>query len=465
MRKIYIVLSLFCGAILFLSNSSDNSSNANLFLLVGESDPILPEVPYDYAGIELPKLLLETPYGTNDSTVFDDISNDIATLGRVLFYDELLSVNENLSCATCHQQHLSFADDTPFSEGANEETQRNSLHLNDLAWTNNVAFFWDMSHGDLEKMILLPLQNSNEIGVMDIDALVAKMEQTSYYPELFEKAYGNSEIYLFKIQNALTHFIRSMVTFNTRSDQFDRAEIHLTADELDGRSIFLVSCRFCHFEGRKELMHEFDYPSNLDANRRFFSNEMELAEGDIGAGNWDSFMDGLFKVPTLRNIEKTAPYMHDGRFETLREVIDHYSEGVEESEWGMLPEGGFQFTEEEKNDLEAFLLALTDESFLTEVRWSDPFDQTLSDSKLEEVIHSAEVFPNPSNGLTYINFENINQRQIMAYLMTMDGKVVRKLSTHKNGFVTDVSQLPVGMYVVRIKNGEDFIDKKLIVQK
>ncbi len=465
MRKIYLVLSLFCCAILFLSNSSDSKFVSNLFLLGGESDPVLPEEAYDYAGIKLPEHLITRPYyGGTDTTIFDNLSNDAATLGRVLFYDELLSANENLSCATCHQQHLSFADESPFSEGVNEDTKRNSPQLNDLGWSNDVAFFWDMSHGKLEEMIALPLENPNEIGVTNLNTLLSKMEQTNYYPELFEKAYSNSEISLDKIQNALGHFIRSMVTFDSKWDQFQRTETSFTTEESNGMLLFASNCENCHFEGRRGLTIQSEYPNNIEQNKEIFSNEM-IDENDIGAGSWSEEMKGLFKVPTLRNIEKTGPYMHDGRFETLREVIDHYSDDIGVSKWGIIPSGGYGFTEQEKDELEAFMLTLTDESFLTEVRWSDPFTQTVSNVELDEVLLSAEVFPNPSNGLTYINFENINQRQVMAYLMSMDGKIVRKLSTHKNGFVTDVSQLPVGMYMVKIMNGEGFIDKKLIVQK
>ena len=464
MRKIYLVFTLFACAVLFLSNTRDDNFMPNLFLLGGENDPILPEVPYDYAGISFPEHLMDTPYGRNDTTVFNNLSNEAATLGRVLFYDELLSANENLSCATCHEQQLSFADDTPFSAGVSEDTERNSMQLNDLGWTNNIAFFWDLSHGNLEEMIALPLENPNEIGVTDMSTLLVKMKETSYYPDLFEAAYGASEISLEKIQNAIGQFIRSMVTFDSRLDQFGRGDVFFTASELSGMDLFAADCQICHLDGRHEFLTFLDYPEVIEFFPELYSNELEEGE-DPGAGAWSPEMMGAFKSPTLRNIEKTAPYMHDGRFETLRDVIDHYSDDIEESEWGMIPDGGFDYTEEQKDDLEAFLLTLTDESFLTEVRWSDPFNKTVSHSDLEAEIYSAEVFPNPSNGLTYINFENSNQRQVMAYLMTMDGKLLRKLSTHKNGFVTDVSQLPVGMYVVRIKNGEDFIDKKLIVQR
>ncbi len=467
MRKIYLAFTFFACIVLFLSNSSDTRSGTNLFLLGGESDPILPEVPYDYAGISIPEHLRQPSYtdgGVKDTTIFDDLSNDAATLGRVLFYDELLSANENLSCATCHQQHLSFADETPFSAGASEDTKRNSLHLNDLGWTNNTAFFWDLSHGNLKEMIALPLENPNEIGVTDLNALLVKLEATNYYPGLFENAYGTSDISLIKIQDAISQFIRSMVTFDSRLDRFRRGEgeHYLMITELEGLGLFQAKCEVCHLDGNQSVLKALEYPEAIEANPEFFANELEDEE-DIGAGAWSPDLIGIFKVPTLRNIEKTAPYMHDGRFETLREAISHYSDGVEDPKWGMISKSGFQFTETEKSKLISFLLTMTDESFLTEVRWSDPFTQTVSNVELDEVLLSAEVFPNPSNGLTYINFENINQRQVMAYLMSMDGKIVRKLSTHKNGFVTDVSQLPAGMYMVRIQNGDSFLDKKLVV--
>ncbi len=465
MRKAYLIAPLLCCAILFLSNTSHSDFVSTLFLIGGQNDPVLPEVPHDYANISIPEHLRDSPYGTNDTTVFDNITNEAATLGRVLFYDELLSANENLSCATCHQQHLSFADETAFSAGVSEDTKRNSMQLNDLGWSNKIAFFWDLSHGNLEEMIALPLENTNEIGVTDLPALLEKMEETNYYPDLFVDAYGVSEISMEKIQDALGQFIRSMVTFDTKFDQSERGELSLSESERNGLELFSFSCEVCHLDGAHVIdfgvPEPLAYPGSIEIFAPIFSNELHEEE-DLGAGDWDAAYTGLFKSPTLRNIEKTTPYMHDGRFETLREVIDHYSEGIEESEWGMLPEGGFQFDEKQKVDLEAFLLTLTDESFLTEERWSDPFSR-LSTGLEETPITSAKVYPNPSNGLTYIDFENTSGKKVVAYLMNIEGKVVRKLSTHKSGFATDVSQLPAGMYIVRIMNGEEFLDKQLIV--
>jgi len=419
----------------------------------------------------LPPHLEVTEWGFNDNAVFDVITDEGATLGRVLFYDQLLSANNNLSCATCHSQHLSFADDSPFSEGVSSETDVNSMHLNDLGWTNRSGFFWDLSQHDLADMIDLPLTNPNEIGLTDIQDLVIKMEQTTYYPELFEKAYGSTMITKDRIQTAIMEFLSSMTTFNTRFDQAKRGELELTDLEQMGEALFLEHCSICHTHGSSFLLgpgggDPMDSP--LFVTPSLFANGLPLEQGDIGAGQWNPEFSGLFKAPTLRNIEKTRPYMHDGRFETLEDVVEHYSSGLEPTveEWGgILPSGGLNFNWLEKQALVDFMKTLTDESFLSDVRFSDPFDNPVNENEPVAAFYDMQVFPNPTSDVLSISFDNPNRQLVDVYLLSIDGKVVRKMSTHLDGLSTDVSQLTKGTYLVRAMQDDiDWLEEKFVVQ-
>jgi len=313
--------------------------------LGGDLNPVLPDDPHNYRDQGFPEHLIFTDWGSNDSTILDLVTDDGATLGSVLLFDEKLSANENLSCGTCHKQAKSFADETPLSMGVTENTTRNSMQLNDLGWTNRVGFFWDMSESDLKNMISLPLKNENEIGLTDIDQLIDKLNDTDYYPKLLENAFGDSENSEERISDALTQFISSMTTFNSKFDKSHLDESILSESEINGRDIFKQTCEFCHVDGNSFFFFEgiLDFP--------FIFNNGLSETADLGAGVvfGDKF-NHLFKVPTLRNIVQTSPYMHDGRFDTLEEVIDHYSEDIEANVWTgeFIPEGGFQFTDTQK---------------------------------------------------------------------------------------------------------------------
>lgn len=471
MRKALLLAGLICATILFTANTHIGESAFYDFFSLVDYAPVLPQTPYDYENVELPPHLEETDWGFNDDTAFDVISNDGATLGRVLFYDQLLSANNNLSCATCHSQELSFADASPFSTGVSEETDVNSMHLNDLGWSNRVAFFWDLSEHNLAEMIALPLTNPNEIGLTDMEDLVAKMEQTSYYPDLFTNAFGSSMISQKRIQTALMEFISSMTTFESRFDQHKKGLVEFTDSEKLGESIFVSNCGICHTDGNSVLFGfnppgtPFE-PSGFGAG--LFNNGLPLAEGDQGAGDWNSELTGLFKAPTLRNIEKTGPYMHDGRFATLEEVVDHYSTKIEPTvnDWGSpLPVGGFQFSVLEKQGLVDFMKTFTDESFLVDDKFSDPFESPLADEEPLATFYEVKLFPNPAVDVVNISFDNPARQLVDVYLMSIDGKVLRKMSTHLDGLSTDISQLASGSYIIRVmRSDKDWLDEKLIVQ-
>lgn len=465
MRFIYLLFTTLLIALLSLGYTPGENSLISLCFLEGEKEPHLPNIPFDYQSITIPDHLLNTPHSTADPHAFDDLSNEIVTLGRVLFYDEQLSVNNNISCATCHQQKLSFADDARYSLGVNELTQRNSPQLNDLGWANKEGFLWDLSEANLENMIMLPLINDNEIGMTDWETFTAKLNAIAYYPPLAEAAFGTAEMTLEQVRVALAQFIRSMTTFDSKFDRVQRGEAFFSAQQAEGFEVFRANCEVCHSEGRNELIGEDSYPDKLLYVPAMFDNRKDWGE-DPGGGAWVWYMEGRFKIPTLRNIALTAPYMHDGRFANLREVIDHYSYQavIGTPDWSLVPKGGFHFTKKEREALEAFLKTLTDKNITEHEKWSDPFAEVLTSTAESLPAIATELFPNPSSGLTYLTFDNPGNREIRVDLTNMKGELIRKLSTHEKTLVTDVSQLAAGIYFLRMERGAQVEEKQLIVQ-
>ncbi len=311
--------------------------------------------------------------------------NHKATLGRVLFYDTKLSINESISCASCHKQELAFADDVAFSEGFDGEvTTRNSLPLGNTigfetaygSGGSNAQFAWDESNSDISAQSKAAILSEIEMG-LDMSTLVDRIEKDEAYAILFKKTYGDENIMEHRILEALEEFVNSIVSAESKFDHesmeangdlFSDFAGFTTAENL-GKQIYLNRCASCH---------SFDH---MFTSRAVANNGLDMEYEDKGVGSRTNSANdyGVFKVPFLRNIELTAPYMHDGRFETIREVIDHYSEGIaNHPNLDFLLRAGNQpvrmnFTEEEKQALEAYLLTLTDEKLLADVRFSDPF--------------------------------------------------------------------------------------------
>lgn len=362
--------------------------------------PRLPAKPYQYTTVKLPHCMDEAAARELDNTPRDNPITDAgATLGRVLFYDKRLSGNNTVSCASCHQQKHAFSDPRRFSVGYKGGlTDRNAMSLVNLRFSNingsRPGFFWDERTATLEEQVLIPIQHKVEMG-MDLQELESKLQKLPYYPALFRSAFGTDEVTGDRIAKAIAQFIRSMVSFDSKFDRAARAveDFHsqdlpdFTAEENLGKSLFIegvggvaeVGCAHCH------IPPTFGMPLA-------FNNGLDLAYRDQGLGarnipSNDPFTpsnDGKFKAPSLRNVALTAPYMHDGRFKTLREVVDHYSSGVHPHPNLGLAFGerdaprqgrtsGFRYTPKQKAALVAFLRTLTDEQFITDPRFSDPF--------------------------------------------------------------------------------------------
>ena len=338
---------------------------------------------FNYSNLQLPRhYKTDNAYESDNTPEWNPISNIGATLGRVLFYDKNLSANNAVSCASCHKQNLAFADNAAFSEGLNGGlTDRNTMGLINARYYENGRFLWDERAESLEEQVLLPIQDHTEMG-MDLADLVIKLQALDYYTVLFEKTFGSAEITTERIARALSQFIRSIVSINSKYDQGliainsdgenPLSLPNFTAQENLGMDIFLrrATCVYCH--GTAQFV-----------NDEAKNNGLELSYTDPGKGGVTGHASdqATFKVPSLRNVALTAPYMHDGRFQTLMEVVNHYSDNVQAH-----PNLNFRLTNEvtgevlrlqlsqsEKEALVAFLETLTDHDILTDEKYSDPF--------------------------------------------------------------------------------------------
>ncbi len=289
------------------------------------------------------------------------------SLGRKLFYEKRLSTDHTMSCATCHQQENGFADFRQFSIGLhNEIGVRNAMALVNLGWEKRL--FWDGRSPSLEHQVNDPIINPIEMN-NNWNNVVSLLRSVPEYPALFKSAFGSDEIDSNMVMKALAQFERTLVSFNTRFDAyyFNGIADTLTGEEIRGLDIFMGrgNCNHCH--------------SDVLLTDNMFRNNGLDARPDEGyakvTGNKSDI--GKFKVPSLRNVATTAPYMHDGRFATLRDVVDFYSEGINPKspniDLHMEPFGkGLRLTAEEKKDLIAFLKTLTDYEFLRNPDFADP---------------------------------------------------------------------------------------------
>lgn len=295
---------------------------------------------------------------------FEDnkLSNAGFALGKKLFYDARLSADKSVSCGSCHQQFAAFANlDHKVSHGvANCQGKRNAPPLFNLAWQK--AFFWDGGVKNLETSPLNAITDACEMGT-DIQTIIAFLKSTAPYPAMFKQAFGTDEINSQLLLKSLTQFTGVLVSGNAKYDQVIRKEagISFTADEQAGYTLFKAKCTSCHAE---PFFTDFSYRNN----------GLDLVSADEGrshiTGQQSDF--GTFRVPTLRNIEYTGPYMHDGRFYSLDEVLDHYQSGVKGSA-NVDPtlKNGIPLNGMERTQIKAFLKTLTDHEFLQNKLFSE----------------------------------------------------------------------------------------------
>lgn len=287
-------------------------------------------------------------------------------LGKKLFYDNILSGDQTQACATCHAPQNAFTDNTAFSEGIDGNLgTRNSMPLFNLAWNYNERFAWDGKELSLERQALEPVQNPIEMH-SDWDNVVDRLSADSEYPELFRKAFNTTTITKELTAKALAQFERTLISSNSKFDKYLLGQATLTPEELNGLDVFMQ-------ESKGDCFHCHGSPNNpLWTDNIFHNNGLDATFTDLGLGGvtGDPTDNGKFKSPSIRNLAYTAPYMHDGRFNTLEEVINHYSEGLQNSPtidplMKKVDQGGVQLSTQDKADLKAFLLTLSDPSFLT----------------------------------------------------------------------------------------------------
>ena len=283
------------------------------------------------------------------------LDSNIISLGRILFYDPILSADHSISCASCHSPYNAFAHtDHDLSHGIGDAIgNRNAPALFNLAWQEK--FMWDGAIHHLDMQALAPISHPKEMG-SSIDLIVNKLNKSTDYQSIFYKAFGDSTATGTKLLKALSQFQLTLVSANAKYDKVVRGEDTFNIQEKNGYQIFKTHCSNCHTE---PLFSSYDFENN--------GLPIDPTLNDYG--RWtitNNPTDSLkFKVPSLRNLSFTYPYMHDGRFTTLKDVIHHYTNGIQIS--NTLSHKLIEpicLTPNEKVDLIAFLLTLNDKEFV-----------------------------------------------------------------------------------------------------
>ena len=361
---------------------------------------------YEAANLKLPATTLNYKLPSKaeaNGIVFNDsptnpISDDAATLGRVLFYDKKLSLNNQVACASCHHQANAFSDNVALSTGFNgQKTSRNASTIANAVLEKGL--FWDMRSPNLEDLATRPVRNHIEMGIEDMDKLAVKLAKIDYYALLFQKAFGSQDINGERIAKSIAQFLGSMVTYNSKFDQGKKNNYaNFTTEEKLGMDLFTrqLHCNNCHGGDNLNTSLDGEHTANIGL-------DVQYKDNGIGSATGNHAKQGFFKVPSLRNVALTAPYMHDGRFETLEKVINHYDNGIANHEnlfpalrtftWqgngGGATSGGsggwgststtatairaLNMTPKDKTALIAFLKTLSDDKLVNDLRFSNPF--------------------------------------------------------------------------------------------
>jgi len=318
-----------------------------------ELKPVLPSASFDY--IVTYPAHVQAALTANDNTPADNpITNDGATLGRVLFYDKQLSKNNKVSCASCHQQQFSFDDNAALSTGVDGGlTTRNSMAILNVRFYKSGKMFWDERATTLEKQALQPIQNHVEMD-LTLAQLETKVNALSYYPALFQKAFGSTLIDSVRIAKALAQFERSIVTYQSKYDRVKQGLAAFTTAEAQGEQLFLNAaapntCASCH----TPPMFITSTPNAPFAL---------LDAADLGINN-----ENRFKSGSLRNISNRTKLFHNGRIENLQSMLAPVGPGTPP------PIPNHAVAPQDVQNLLAFLNTLTDNTITTEAKFSNPF--------------------------------------------------------------------------------------------
>lgn len=324
--------------------------------------PLYAPIPYE---IDLPSHFPEMEIPADNPLTVQGVN-----LGRHLFWDTRLSGDNTMACADCHLPQFSFSDNNATSEGIDGLTgARNSMVLQNLAWAND--YFWDGRAETLEEQVLMPVQDPIEMHE-SWSNFISEIRDDEQYKTMFFEAFGVVAFDSTHAAKALAQFVRTMVSSNSKYDRILQGEEAFTIQEQAGFDSFNAlsggDCFHCHGGA---LATDFSYKNNgLDAV------PIDSGRGLVTNVDTDNF---TFKVPTLRNIEYSGPYMHDGRFATLDEVINFYSVGVEHTSPNLSPlmefsaQGGVQLDPQDRAELKAFLLTLSDPDFINNPDFQNPW--------------------------------------------------------------------------------------------
>ncbi len=340
-----------------------------LFFFKGcEKDPPVPgQVPWEYDPtpyeVELPQRF-ENELPPMPVPEDNPMTHEGVRLGKRLFFDPILSADNSLACAGCHLPEGAFSDQgNAVSTGIDgSKGRRNAMPLFNLAWQDR--FNWHGSANSLEEQAFEPVTNPNEMKA-EWPKVTDELEGTEPYPKLFYKAFGVTDIDSTHVVKAIAQYERTLISGNSKFDRYLDGKVSLTPKEAAGFNVYMS-------ESKGDCFHCHGDPSNpLWTDGQFHNNGLDATFSDIGLAEvtGDPNHRGLFKTPSIRNLAFSAPYMHDGRFQTLDEVIDHYSEGLTDSPtidplMKKVDQGGVQLSPQEKEELKAFLLTLSDTSFI-----------------------------------------------------------------------------------------------------
>ncbi len=343
-------------------------------------DPAMEFVQLD----ETPYVLTYGHFPEPDLPTDNPLTQQGVTLGKMLFFETMLSKDGTQSCASCHRQQDGFSDTTKFSIGVElMPGRRQAMPVFNMAWHSN-EFFWDGRAALLRDQSLKPIQDPLEMNET-LENVIAKLSSTQMYRDQFTRTFGSDEITAEKMSLAMEQFMLSIVSNDSKYDAYLKDPIShpLSASEERGRILFETEfnpffpdqsgadCAHCH--------GGFNFENDQYMNNGL---DTDLTFTDLGREETTNLAEdrAKFKVPSLRNVGVTPPYMHDGRFKTLEEVIDHYNEHIQESSTvdpallQVISNGGLKLTEEDKKDLIAFLHSLTDPTFLNNEEFADPFN-------------------------------------------------------------------------------------------
>lgn len=337
----------------------------------------LPATPYEYAEIKLPAHFQRYVSRHFDNTPADNpVTNAGATLGRVLFYDTRLSANSAVSCGSCHVQRFGFTDPERFSAGyQGQRGDRHSLSLVEARYYPRGKYFWDERAASLEEQVLMPIQSPSEMG-QDLATLVNILSQDKHYAPLFKSAFGDATITSDRIAKALAQFVRAMVSYQSKYDEGRAASVsvrvnfpNFTPEENRGKGLFLRNCGICHMPQGQDAHFVTDRPKNTGLDRG-----PRAPDGGVGDITLNASEIGLFKSPSLRNVEYRTTYMHDGRFTTLEQVLDFYGRGGGPNPNRSPEMRRINLGPQQQAELIAFLKTLSDEKFINDPKFSNPFD-------------------------------------------------------------------------------------------